>query len=90
MNSLEHSENNQSANTGAAHQQYFVDIEGKIYPWNSDDITTEQIIQLGGWDPAQGAIEIDKDNNEHTLKPGEVVEIKPGHGFAKKVRFKRG
>jgi hypothetical protein len=71
-------------------KEFFVDIEGTIHPWHSDDITTEQIIALGGWSPSQGVIEIDKDNNERTLKPGEVIELKPGHGFAKKIKFKRG
>jgi hypothetical protein len=72
------------------HEEYLVDIEGKIHPWPKDTITTEEIIALGGWPPAEGAIEIFKDNTERTLKPGEVVHIKPGHGFAKRVLFKRG
>ncbi len=70
--------------------KYHLDIEGTIYDWNEDTITTEQIIQLGGWDPAQGAIVIDADNNERTLQPAETVELKPGMGFSKKVKFKRG
>jgi hypothetical protein len=70
--------------------KYFLDIEGTLHEWENDTITTEEIIRLGGWDPSQGAIEIDKDNNERTLKPGEVIELKPGHGFSKKVRWKRG
>lgn len=70
--------------------KFFVDIEGSLKPWEKDTITTEEIIALGGWDPSQGAILVDKDNNERTLQPGEVVELKPGHGFSKKVRFKRG
>lgn len=70
--------------------KYFLDIEGNQKPWDRDTITTEEIIALGGWDASQGAILIDKDNNERTLQPGEVVEIKPGQGFSKKVRFKRG
>ena len=69
---------------------YFVDIEGVLKPWSSDDITTEQIAELGGWAPAQGVLLIDADNNERTLQPGEVVELKPGLGFSKKVRFRRG
>lgn len=68
----------------------FLDIEGREVPWEKDTVTTEELIRLGGWEPGQGVIEIDKENNEHTLKPGEVVEVKPGHGFAKKIRFKRG
>ena len=71
--------------------KYYINIEGEKYPWEDDTITTEEIIQTGGWDPSQGAIVIDlKTNTERTLAPGETVTIKPGQGFAKKIRFKRG
>ena len=71
--------------------RFFVDIEGKKYPWEESTITTEQIIELGGWDPSQGAILINlKTNEERTLEPGEVIQLKPGMGFAKKIKFKRG
>lgn len=70
--------------------KFFVNIEGTKYPWPKDTIATEEIATLGGWDPSQGVIEIDKDNNERTLRPGEVIELKPGHGFSKKVHWKRG
>ena len=75
---------------GAQGPKYFVNIEGVEHPWPSETITTEQIAQLGGWDPSAGVIEIDQDNNERTLQPGEVVQLKPGHGFSKKIRWKRG
>lgn len=70
--------------------KYYLDIEGVLKDWDEDTITTEQIIELGGWDASQGAILIDEDNRETTLQPGQIVEIKPGMGFSKKVRFKRG
>jgi len=70
--------------------KYTLDIEGELKPWDRETITTEEIISLGGWDPSQGAILINKDNNERTLQPGEVVELKPGMGFSKKIKFKRG
>jgi hypothetical protein len=70
--------------------KFTLDIEGSIKPWDEPTITTEQVIALGGWDPAQGAIVIDADNNERTLSPGETIELKPGMGFSKKIRFKRG
>jgi multiubiquitin len=70
--------------------KYTLDIEGRDFPWDHETITTEDLIRLGGWESNQGVIEIDKDNNERTLKPGEVIELKPGQGFAKKVKFKRG
>ena len=71
--------------------KYYLDIEGEEKPWDKDTITTEEIATLGGWDISLGVILIDKkDNTERTLNPGEVVELKPGMGFSKKVRFKRG
>src|ERR1051325_8811540 len=70
--------------------KFFVNIEGTIHEWDSPTITTEQIAQLGGWDAATGVIAIDADNNEQTLAPGQAVQLKPGQGFAKKVRWKRG
>lgn len=80
----------QGTTTEGQGPKFVVDIEGVLKPWDKDTITTEEIITLGGWDPSQGAILIDKDNNERTLAPGEVVEVKPGQGFSKKIRFKRG
>ncbi len=73
--------------TGA---KYLLNIEGNDIPWDQDTITTEQIAELGDWDISQGVIEVDKDNNERTLAPGEIIEIKPGQGFGKKHQWKRG
>jgi len=70
--------------------KFRLDIEGVIYDWADETITTEQIAQLGGWDVSAGVIQIDADQNERQLQPGEVVELKPGMGFSKKVRWKRG
>jgi len=70
--------------------KFFLDIEGVLKPWDEETITTDQVAELGGWDVSQGVILIDKDNNERTLAPHEIIEIKPGQGFSKKVRFKRG
>lgn len=71
--------------------KYQLDIENHFYDWDQDTITTEQIIQLGGWDASQGAVLIDlKDNTETTLVPLQIIELKPGMGFSKKVKFKRG
>ncbi|WP_288903029.1 hypothetical protein [uncultured Sneathiella sp.] len=70
--------------------KYFVVIEGEEIPWEDNTITTEEIAERGGWDVSQGVIEVDQHNNERTLSPGEIVEIKPGHGFGKKHKWKRG
>ena len=70
---------------------FVIDIEGDLVEWDQPTITTEQIAALGGWDPSKGVIVVDKkDQTERTLAPGEVVELKPGLGFSKKVIFKRG
>ena len=68
----------------------FVNIEGTLHPWEAPTITTEEIARLGGWEPSTGVLEIDKENNERQLAPGEIVDVKPGQAFAKKVRFRRG
>lgn len=70
--------------------KYSICIEGKTFEWPKESITTEEIIQLGGWDASQGAVEVDKDQNERSLVSGEVIKLKPGHNFCKKQRFKRG
>ena len=70
--------------------KFILDIEGEPKPWDKETITTEEIANLGGWNASLGVILIDKDNNERTLKPGEIVELKPGMGFSKKIHFRRG
>jgi hypothetical protein len=65
-------------------------IEGQSHQWPKDTITTEEIAALGGWDPAQGVIEVDKHQNERQLAPGEVITLKPGLRYGKKLCWKRG
>ena len=67
-----------------------IDIEGALKPWDKDTITTEEIAALGGWDPSEGVVLVEPDNSERNLHPGEVVKLRPGVGFYKKISFKRG
>ncbi len=68
-----------------------VDIEGKEYAWDRETITVPEIRALGSLPSDTPVLEINlQDNTERTLAENEVVELKPGHGFAKKVRFQRG
>ena len=76
--------------TGRQEPPCMLNIEGRELPWDAATITTEQIASLGGWDPSQGVIIVDKENNERVLNPGEVIEVKPGLGFGKRIRWKRG
>ncbi|MEG4917679.1 multiubiquitin domain-containing protein [Microcoleus sp. B7-D4] len=67
-----------------------LDIEGTIHPWTKDTITTEEILELGGWSTDEGVVLIDADNVERTLQPGEEIKLDCGVCFSRKVRFKRG
>jgi len=69
---------------------YYVEIEGVEYPWNAQIITVAEIRTLGGLPADQPVIEVDPDNQERTLAEGEVIQLKPGHRYGKKVRYKRG
>ena len=69
--------------------KFFVDIEGTDHPWGKSTITIPEIRQLGNL-PSDPVMMIDADNVERQLGEDEVVQLKPGMGFAKKVRFKRG
>lgn len=65
-------------------------IEDKEYCWPKDSISTEEIADLGGWAPSEGVIEVDLDQNERQLAPQEVVTLKPGMTYGKKLQWKRG
>lgn len=68
-----------------------INIEGRVYEWHERTITPAQIREIGGLPTDQPVIEINfQDNTERTLAEGDVVEVKPGHGFGKKIGFKRG
>ena len=71
-------------------QIWKVDIDGTIYDWHKDTITTEELIDLGHLNATEGVIVIDAENNERTLAPGETVHLVEGICFGRKVRFRRG
>lgn len=71
--------------------KYFVNIEGAIEPWDSPQITVPEIRDLAGWESSQQVVEVNLDDNtEQTLPDDAVITLKPGHGFEKKIEFKRG
>lgn len=70
--------------------KYFIEIEGTEYPWDKDTITVPEIRELGKLPTDLPVIIVDAENNERELAEDEVVEIKPGHRFGKKVFYKRG
>jgi len=71
--------------------KFLVDIEGTDYAWGKDTISVAEIRVLGKLSGPEPIVEVDfDDNSERTLAEDAVVHLKPGHGFAHKVRFKRG
>lgn len=71
--------------------KYFVDLEGVEYEWHQWTITVPQIRELAGWPNDQQVVLVNLETNEETvLDNGAVVELKPGHGFGRKFKFKRG
>jgi hypothetical protein len=71
--------------------KYFVNIESAEEPWHEETISVPEIRELAGWEATQQVVEVNlEDNTERTLGEDETVTLKPGHGFAKKIRFQRG
>jgi len=71
--------------------KFKVDIEDEIHDWDKETITVPEIRELGHLPADQPVQEVDlKEGTERTLGEDEVVHLKPGQGFAKKVKFKRG
>lgn len=72
-------------------RRFLIDIEGTDYPWHKDTISVSEIRDLGSLTGPEPIVEVDLvENTERTLAEDAVVDVKPGHGFAKKIRFKRG
>ena len=69
---------------------FCLNIEGVRHPWPVSSIYTEQIAEVGGWDPEKGVLMMDADGNERTLEPNERVELEPGLSFCEKVKWRRG
>lgn len=71
--------------------KYTVNIDDVDHPWDRDTITVPDIRTLGGIPAGTEVLEVNLETNEErTLGEDEVVLIKPGHGFGKKIKFKRG
>jgi hypothetical protein len=71
--------------------KYFVDIEGTDFEWDKGAISVAELRVLGSLSGPEPIVEVDlEDNSERTLAEDEIIPLKPGRGFARKVRFKRG
>lgn len=71
--------------------KYILDLEGVDYPWNESTITVAEIRDLAGWTTDQPVVIVDLDTNVETaLAEDTPIELKPGHGFGRKFKFRRG
>lgn len=76
---------------GRGPRQYFIDIEGTDYEWERSTITVPEIRKLGNLTGDQPIVEVNlKENTERELREDEVITLKPGRGYARKVRYQRG
>lgn len=71
--------------------KYEVNLDGDIREWDKSTISVAEIRGLAGWGNDQPVLIVDlKTNEERDLHEDETVELKPGQGFSKKIKFKRG
>lgn len=71
--------------------EFEINVEGTLHAWDHDTITVPQLRQLGGLPTNVPVVEVDLETNtERTLAEDEIVQLKPGQGFGRKVRFQRG
>lgn len=71
--------------------EFWVNIEGQIHNWDHDTITVQEIRDLGKFPAGIEVIIVNLDDNtQRNLTEDEVIELKPGLGFSKKVRYQRG
>lgn len=71
-------------------KEFFVNIEGKEFPWNSETITVPEIRHLGNIPSDQQIVEEAPDGTERTLTENEIVTIKPGHRHGRAPKYRRG
>ena len=73
-----------------ADKKFFVNIEGREYPWEKPMITVPEIRQLGNLPADQPVICEDEEGRERTLAENETITIKPGHRHGRAPKYKRG
>ena len=71
-------------------KQYYINIEGVEYPWDTETISVKDIRTLANLPAALPIVEEFPDGTEKTLAGTGVIALKPGHRYGRAPKFKRG
>jgi len=74
----------------AAAKKYYINIEGKEYPWGSETVIVRDLKALASLPAGAPVVEEFPDGTEKTLSDSDVVILKPGHRYGRAPKFKRG
>jgi len=73
-----------------APKKYYINIEGKEYPWDKETATVFEIRSLGNLPREFPIVEEFPNGTERTLADNDNVLLKPGHRYGRAPKFKRG
>jgi hypothetical protein len=73
-----------------AGKKYYINIEGKEYPWDSETISVGDMRTLANLPRALPIVEEFPNGTEKTLVAGDTILLKPGHRYGRAPKFKRG
>ncbi|MCM8801135.1 MAG: hypothetical protein NC912_03875 [Candidatus Omnitrophica bacterium] len=71
-------------------KKFYINIEGKEYPWEKDTATVKEIRELANLPKDLPIVEEFPNGTERTLKDSDIVLLKPGHRYGRAPKFKRG
>jgi hypothetical protein len=72
------------------HDRYFVEVDGLEVGFDHEPVTGSEIMDEAGVSREVGLVQILEDGTQKPVTPDELFELKPGHRFKKRPRFKRG
>jgi hypothetical protein len=79
-----------TTNTNSNGPKYLIDFEGNDFEWTKDTITEAELRALVGIDGEKQLLIVNLDDGSESPFPAGTYELKPGHGFSRKIGFKRG
>lgn len=79
-------DNNQNPQESAAHQPTEIIVNTRQFPWTTNKITFEQVVELAfpgqPYDPQGTLVEYSRGHGpDHSLRAGQDVEVKNGMVF---------